>query len=503
MLRGYSWVWVTAVILTAFATNALAQDSTKGATKKAEVPATKAASAPATKAAAPAAADDEADPTSADNGVKQDASQIFKDPRVEEILENKFPELPYPPARSLTEADRTSLKNMAAGLAAPDRALLIRAVDIAAADITNKTNIRYVIDPPATAKATPNAAPFRAIEKASQSLIELLQIAKEKKNEEFLKVYVPILYTKLPGLLNGHLFARLQASIILAMSATPASLELWTKEINNPKQVVWVKLWAARGLSTATSNGKGGALDIVKATAATNALVNFFKKEQDAPWPVKIRVLEALGNIHLASITGPTGKPEAPAAIMALLSDKEERFEVRAWAAWSLGMITIPNSQGGYNFGLEGYHIGRLAAELGEKIGSEADANESNFTKRSDYARHLTGLLLYQVIPSLSGESDVLNSGLLNSRHPGIARVQPFLKGLDDQLKSLSRDCVDMLKAGGNDVKKARGKVGQRVAELNAFLDKNRPTETMIYPGGPQFPITSDSKVAGDKPAGK
>jgi hypothetical protein len=488
--RGFSWIGCLAAILALSSLPAWAQTD---AGKKGAVP--------AKKGAAPAEADEDVSEKPEGSGVvdapmlkRKDSLELFKDPRAEKAAANTFPELPYPQQRTLTTADLSSLKNMASGLQSPDTALITRAVDIQAAAMTSRTNIKYVVDPPAN--VPPRYETLRAIEKASQLLVDLLVTAKEKKNEAFLAVYRPILFAKLQPLLTNHLFARMQASIILAIAATPNTIEVFTKQLKDANQVVWVKLWAARGYSYATQDGRI-TLDIVKGTDAAAALVNFLTKEPNAPWPVKVRVYEALGNIHLPSTTGPQGKPDVVATVVQTLGDPKERLEVRAWAAWCVGMIPVPSSQSSFNFPLVVYQVGVLAAEIGDKIGAEFDMHETSFAKQSDYARFLAGLLIYQVEPALSGESNILNSGLLKMKHNALAPAQSILKGLDEQLQGLSASSVDLLKAGGAETKNARKVVGARVASLTAFLDKNRPKDVTLYPGGPKLSIGTPAQVAG------
>ncbi len=430
---------------------------------------------------------------------KQESVELFKDPRSEKANTGNFPEIPYPASRALSTIEVSSLRNMAAALSAPDRTLITKAVDIQVAEMTSRANIRFVIDPPPTKPGAAVSSQFRAIEKASQLLIELYGTAKEKKNEPFLQVYVPILVQKLTPLLSNHLIPRLQAAIILGKVGNATMLDLFIKQIADSSQSVWVKQWAAIGISNATNDGTT-TLDVVKATNATAALVAYLQAEPKSPWPVKVRVIEAIGNLRLPSIASPPQKPLAVAALVENLANTQNKLEVRAWSAWSIGLVQMTPSQQ-FNFTIEAYHIGRLAAELGEKVGYEYDQNEKLFAKRSDYARYLTGLLLYQVSPSLGGEQMVQNSGLLNMRHPGIAPAKKFMTELDDQIKNVIQEAVDLLRAGGAELPGIREKLGKRVAELNAFLDKNRPENVELYPGGPKFPAPAAPTEEKEQPA--
>jgi hypothetical protein len=431
---------------------------------------------------------------------KQETSEVFEDPRAKPLLKNTFKE--YPDAKPpLTASDIPAMRNMAANVVAFNRDTASRFLDQMVADLAKHVYIKAVIDPDQNMR--PGDSRVRAIEKASQNLMELLVIAKDKKNAVFLSQFVPLLFAKLTPLLEGHLLTRVEASIVLASAATPAQVDLFVKQINDPKQVVWVKHWSARALTNATNEGKA-TLDIGTATAATAALVGFLEKEPGAPWPVKLRVLEALGSIRLASTTGVSGKPDVAALVMLTLSDPNVKIDVRARAAWTLGMLTIPASIPTYNFKLATYQTGRLAADIGDKILADYGQRKDKFTRQNDQSRYLTGLLLYQVYPALAGEDDVPNSGLLHSRHPAALASRPFMSGLDEQLKNLGRAAGDLLTAGGGQVKEASADLEARVVELKSFLEKNRPgpAETELYPGGPKIAI-NPTQVAGAPPRGK
>ncbi len=429
---------------------------------------------------------------------KQENFEVFEDPRAKPLLKNTFKELP--PQRSpLTNGERSALRNQAAGVVGVNRDLIIRVIDQSAADLTKHANIKAVIDP--DPGMPPGDARTRAIEGASQFLMELLNTAQDKKNEAFLREYTTQLFARLTPLLEGHLLSRVQASIILASAATPAQVDLFIKMIEDPRQVAWVKHWAAQGLTRAAGRGKV-TLEINKATAAAVALLGFLDKEPTTPWPVKLRVFEALGSIRLASTAGATGKPDVAGLAMQVMCDPAVRIDVRAWGAWTLGMLTIPASNANFNVQLEAYQVGRLAAEIGDKIVADCDQRKeksakpgqneyARFTKagQNDYARYLTGLLIYQVYAALAGMDDVANSGLLNSRHPAALAARPFLSGLDEQIKNVGRAANDLLNAGGNQVKAARDDLAARVVELKSFLDKNRPASGELFPGGPKIPL--------------
>jgi hypothetical protein len=428
--------------------------------------------------------DDDKDAGVIDSGKenKRGVAEVYKDPRVEKTLENKFKEFPAQPQRQI-EADKKAVASMAGMQANPDRATIERVLDSLIADMTNHSHIRTILDP----KAFKPSDRDRAIERASQLLIKYYTDARANKNEAFLAVYIPVLFSKLTPLLENHLFARVQASIVLAMAARPAFIDTFTKQIADGNQVLWVKLWAARGITNATSGGKV-TIDVIKGTAATKALVGFLKAEAEAPWWIQLRVFEALGSLRLPSTTGPTGPPDVAAILLDHASDPKAKVESRAWAAWALGMLNVPANTK-FNYALESYQVGQIAAELGDKIGKEYDLHSKNFVKQSDRARFLAALLMYQVYPALSGDDDLRGSGLLKSGHPAAVAARPFMTGLDGQLREVSQAALELLNAGGNQQKKTRDELGKQVNELKSYLDKNRPTDANLFPGGPKIPL--------------
>jgi hypothetical protein len=422
---------------------------------------------------------------------KRGAAEIFKDPRAEKVLENKYKPIPAPAGR-LSQSDRAIVKQMAGMQVNPDPALISKVVDFMVADLTDRNNIKALLDPKAF-KA--NADANRAIEGASQTLVDLLNTARANKNEQFLSIYRKILLTKLTPLLQNQLFPRIQASIILAMAATPEFLDVFIKQLKDADQVFWVKLWAARGITNATDGGKV-TVDVVKATESVKALVDFLENEPDAPWWIKLRAFETLGCLRLASTSGPNGSPNVAALLLSHASDPKAKIESRAWAIWAFGMLKIPSGTPKFSFNLAAYQLGLLAADHGDKIIAEYDQNKVNFAKKSDRARYLTALLLYQVYPALAGDDEVPGSGLLKSSHPAAIAAKPFLTALEAQIKDVAKAALEFINSGGAQQKKARDELAKQVGELRSFLEKNKPAETELFPGAPKL-APKPAQVAG------
>jgi hypothetical protein len=466
--------WLAVALLAACPSFAPAQDDAK---KKAEP-------AKADAKGAPAAADDEQGVIDSTKIDKQETSEVFDDPRAKALLKNTFKEWPDAKPR-LTNSDFSAMRNMAANVVGVNPELMGRFLDQMVADLSKHEYIKAVIEP---GPPGPPGQRARAMEEASQRLMEVINIAHDRKNQAFLQQFVQKLFLKLTPLLEGHLHSRIEAAILLASAATPGEVDVFIKEIKDAKQVVWVKHWSAIGLTNATDKGRV-TLDILKGTTATEALLGFLDKEPATPWPVKLRVLQALGSIRLASTAGVQGTPDVAAYAFTVLADPAAKVDLRAWAAWCLGMLTVPGAQP-YNFKLATYQIGRLAADLGDRMLADyAQRGEKKFSRQSDYTRHLTGLLLYQLYPALAGEDNVANSGLSHAAHPGATASRAFAAGLEDQLKKFGRAANDLLTAGGGQVQQARNDLAAQVAELKAFLDKNRPAanEWELFPGGPKL----------------
>ena len=61
----------------------------------------------------------------------------------------------------------------------------------------------------------------------------------------------------------------------------------------------------------------------------------------------------SVGQAEIHALLGENGAGKS--TMMKILADPEAKDEVRAWAAWALGMLKVP--QGTYNFNLVGYEI--------------------------------------------------------------------------------------------------------------------------------------------------
>jgi HEAT repeat protein len=474
--RGCSWVWLSIVLVGGFPLAVSAQPSTK-------------ASAPA-KAAAPAPAAAEAP---AEEAPKKPAPslEVFKDPNAEDANDPaKIQELGRPIRPPLIR----EVKEMASGGGNPNRETINQFVDGMVNILTSKTNINALLTE--SPRPDPRA---RALQGATDDLIDVLNKARAANNQSFLKIYNTALVTKLTPLLSGHLMTRLEAIIVLAQTGSPEALNVFLDQLADPKQTVWVKLWAARGLTNIVQTPAGNVVDTALGTAKANqagkALAALLENGRDLPWPVQFRALEALGAMRLAADPVTPAKAEMASAAARYLTDPDAHPDVRAEAAWALGMMRVNPAITKYNFPLIAYSIGEVAADLGEKV-------VANYGDNPVRSSHLAGLLLYQIYPALFGwqagtgqAGGARESGLLNvpANHPNIGPSREYLKQVADAVKAVSKASADLLNGTKNQAEKNQKELNDKVAALRAVLQKTPPPERRLVPGGPVFPVQNQA----------
>jgi hypothetical protein len=477
--RGCSWVWLSIVLAGGFPVTVSAQGSAKPAGADA------AAAAPAT--------DDEAAP---EDGTKKLAKplEVFKDPNAEAALDpNKIKEYGRPLSGNSVISQ---VKSMAAGGVGIDRDTISKFVDGMVSILTSKNNINALVSP-APGKSNPNQA--HAIQTATDDLTEMISRARAANNLDFLKVYNAALLKALPPLLSGHLMTRLEAMIVLAQTGNPDAVKVFTDQLTDPKQTVWVKLWAARGLTNIAQSPTGNTVDSTLGQAgaikAGKTLAAMLENGRDLPWPVQYRALEALGAMRLAADPTAQSKAEMAQAAARYLTDPDARPDIRAEAAWALGMMRVSNAISKYNFPLIAFHTGEIAADLGDKIAATYQDNPI-------LAAHWTGLLLYQLYPALWGYSSIgsqppfaREAGLLSVTNLGPSRG--FIQQVGDSIKAVSKASADLVNGTRGQVPANLKALSEQVAALRAVLDKNPPADKRLVPGGPVLPIRNPA-VAGN-----
>ncbi len=492
--RGYSWVLLSIVAVLAWTSTAPAQTARKSAASK-----TDDAAADASKKKGDGADEGGKDdrPKAAEAGdadqaeavPKKEANfEILKDPHAEAILGKKFSSLGK--SGNVAGGLRDVLA-MVAGEKSVDRAAIQRFVDACIADLTNSSYIAALMD--GGPKPQPKAL---EIKKAADALREPLERAKQGGDKAaFLTEYNRVLLdsTRLPKVLDNNYFARIEAIIVLGQTGSVDAIPVFVKQLNDPNQSVWVKLWAARGITNVTEGGKRE-LSPPQAVVASKALIDWLDKDADLPWPAQVRALEALGSLRQAGTPQKQDKqPEFAFAAMKYLADPNARPEVRAMAAWAIGTMRT-SGVSKLNLALVGYYVAEVAAVLGDKVDEVFDSNP----KMSSY---FAGNLLYQLYPALEGQPGVRDAGLLNGQHPNLAGARPFLKSIDDLIKPVAKSSVDLINGPRGKQKDLQKGLEESVANLRSFLQKNPPKDVKLVPGGPAFPVKNNevAKAAEEK----
>lgn len=468
---------LSVLLAAAFPLSIRAQDTAKKASSKgADKAAAKAAEKPAAKgtekAATKSAGDEAAPEAGADSPNKTGSVEVFTDPNAEAAMK-KFHSVPgWKPCRL---QDVAAVKAMAAAGGTVDRDLIARFVQGMGYDLASRSNINALVNPPPN--LSPNSA--RGVQNASDNLIEVLNTAKQAGNTSFLSVYNQELVNALPKLLDNHLIARIQAMIVLGQTGSAAALPVFVSQLKDKSQTVWVQLWAARGLTNVFDNGRR--VDTVGAQEAINAgkvVADYLESKKDLPWPAQMRALQALGAMRQAAVPSNMQKAEMAVAAMRLLANPDGRPEVRAAAAWALGMFRVSPQITRYNFPLIAYEIGQLTADVGEQVNSSFGENPT----RSHY---LTNLLVTPIFQSFYGVEGVRESGLLKS--PTAAPSQGFITKVADLTSKVARASVELVRAPGGQVSIRKRELGDRVSALKSFLDKNAPKDFHLVPGVPPF----------------
>jgi hypothetical protein len=450
------------------------------------------------------------------------ANEIFKDPKIEKLnlLDiNRFPHAIKPPAQ---QNDILQLNAMAGGADANiEKALIDRVVDAMASKLTDHANIQALIDPPA--KLSANSPTVRAIQEATSVLLEPIFLARSINNQAFLSVYNRTLLQKLTPLLKNHLIPRIQAIIVLGQTGSPEMMPTYVAQIKDANQTIWVKLWALEGIVNVVEAGNrltGQSLEAAKVVA------DFLEKEDDMPWPVQLRAMEALSALRQGFSPNRTKYADMANSAMKYLADTDSKPEVRAEAARALGLMQIGASVPRYNYDLVAHSIGMLAADLGAAIdklvpGPRAKpappAAPAKITSKKasvktappaakpaktgpptnmDKAKYFTSLLVGPVWQSFDGVSGQRESGLLHAAGaPGYAgKVFPLVQ-------AVAKASIDLVYSTSRQREESRKALAVQVDALRSFLETTGPADRHLVPDGVAFPLP-ETQTAGLPAAG-
>ncbi len=169
--------------------------------------------------------------------------------------------------------DLTRVQNMASGVENEDPPFLKKYIEYFAVELSKRDNINALIAPPA------NLAPAQArgLERAVDAFTRPIIDARANNNAVFLANYTRALFeSSLPKLLDNNYLSRIDAMIVLGMAGgtTPVRSTFTTTQLKIPDQIIWVKMWAARGLTNAAQSGRVN-IDTFRALTAADALVTF------------------------------------------------------------------------------------------------------------------------------------------------------------------------------------------------------------------------------------
>ncbi len=501
MRRGTFFVIGSAIVLAALISShgfAQAQDDPKpssGTTKKdASAPKKDAETAPKkTAEPATAAKEEEADVPAATGNY-----EIFKDDRAEEAL-GKLKSV----GKSCPDTVVAAVKIMAAGEGEVDNDTIQKFVQGMAFKLTNKSSINALINPSPVPSGPNQKVPpvSREIGIAVDNLIDPLLIAKAVKNKAFLTAYNKELLATLPPLLNNHLVSRVQAAIVLAQTGNPQVVPIFLTQLKDPKQTVWVKLWATRAITNLVDGGRAvdSALSATEAGNAAKVVADYLLAEKELPWPAELRALETLGALRQPAVTTAPQKAEIAAIAMRYLADPEARLEVRAEAAKALGMFQVGSAVSKYNFSLIAYYNGLIAADIAEKVNANVPEKATasapgNLTQ----AEYLTGLLVSQLYQSFNGIENARESGIL--KVPAAASSQAYLKQVSDLQFAVAKACVDLIRGVGNQRAGLKKELGNRISALKIFLAKNPPKDFHLVPNGPRYRAPDDTAAVAEAP---
>jgi hypothetical protein len=498
MRQGCSGVWLL-LLMVAFAPGQVLAQGEKPKSAPAEAATKKAAVAedadskaePAAKKPATDTAEKKAEKAEerVDGGIPAAGGtyEVFRDERAENALK-VFKAVGKKPV----DADTRAIRNMAGAGGEPDRELIHRFVEGMAFQLTDKANLNAIIEQ----DKKPRADAAKAVGLASRDLLDALQTARVAKNEAFTKAYNKELLATLPKLLDNNLIARIQAMIVIAQIESKEIVPVCIAQLKDANQSLWVKLWAARGLTNLADGGRridaaGAILDANDAFAASKAVADFLEKEKELPWFLQMRAVEALGSMRRSALPVSMQKAEMAVAAMKYLADPDARVEVRAWAGWALGMMQVNPAIAKYNFPLVAYDLGTLAALVGERVNSSFKTNPTE-------AEYLTGLLVTPLFQAFNGIEGVRESGLLHA--PAASASQGFIKQVADLESSIAKAAVELIRVPTGMRPEKHKDLSNRVASLKALLDKNKPKDFRLVPSGPEFRPQEAVAAGGGQP---
>jgi hypothetical protein len=410
---------------------------------------------------------------------------LWPEPRRAELLRNEYPEISGP---IMSVRDRDTLAARIAEMAQGrglDRAEVKRHVDHNVSELTRRANIAAMLGSEGAGRNP------RALDEAANRLLAPLLEPSTPANQSFRREYVARLLDHQQQILRGHLLSRAFYMVVLSRAGIPEVVPLMIELIRDPEQPYTVKLLAAVGLTTASDQGRRPLDANTQAVPAARALAQFLRSVPDAPWPVQIRCLEALGSLRVATENPLSGGAEIAGVAFEILANPAYEPLVRAWAGRALSRLVYPTQVRGLNLDLVAYELGWVAVAAGEKIVS-LPIPESAPTKNLLLVSRWVEPLL-RALEAFVGDEQIRGSGL-NALTGGSA----LTRGVEQRIRALASAAIRYSQSAGAQVRLARVDVEAALEELRTYLTNNRPENAEFYAGGP----VAELPAAGSSAAG-
>ncbi len=414
--------------------------------------------------------------------------ELWAEPNSRELLENSFRELNGP---FITPSDAGLVLQMARGRAAVDPTVVNKYIEHYAAELTKHAYIESLLDPQSGDRGS------KALEEATNRLVRPLLEPETSANAVFRKRYVEKLAAVAPLLLKGHLHTRTFFMVVLSRASSAAIVPTLIGVLNDADQPATVKLLAAVGLTNATQGGRHPLDANSQGIPAAQAVSQYLSQNPEIFWPIKWRLLQTLGSLRMATANPLNGEAEFCGVAFQSLIDRKARPDVRAWAAWALGMIDVPEQISKFNYELVAYEIGRAAVDIGTMIVEIPVPAESPSLNLRLVPRYVDPLL--RLLAGLAGEPDMRVSGLVNTSHVQATAARQSIREVEQRVKAVAERALDLTNAVGTQIVPAHKAVATAVDDLKSYLAKNPPASNELYPGGPSVELPPEPKKA---PAG-
>jgi hypothetical protein len=412
--------------------------------------------------------------------------ELWAEPNRQELLKNTFRELNGPPFVTPAEANR--VLDMARGRSAVDQATLTKYVQYYAAELTKHASIQSLLNPQAGDRGS------KALEEATNRLVRPLLEPETPANATFRTMYVKVLASVAPLLLKGHLHTRTFFMVVLSRANSPAVVPTLIGVLKDPDQPATVKMLAAVGLTNATNGGRQNLDAVTQANPAAQAVADVLNNSEDIFWPIRSRLLEALGSLRRATANALEGKAEFTNPAFEALTDKEAKPDVRAWGGWALGMIDVPGQIAKFNYALVAYEMGQAAVDIGTMIVQIPVPAESPTLNLRLVPRYVDPLLRLEA--GMAGEPGVRNSGLQNISHVQATAARQTIREIDQRMKAVAERAIEFSNSVGSQVIPAHKALATAVDDLKSYLAKNRPESNELYPDGPTVELPPEPKKA-------